>query len=369
MSDTPNIGKRRAPRSRYRRKDFKPGGLPMMTATNPLCSPDAIRIMGYDSSCCEEATLTNVNDINKWQAKWPKLWIDVDGLGNSDLLLKLGNFFSIHALTMEDIFDARHQPKIEEYENYIFLLIKHGSCEQSLDLEQISILLFKHVVITIRERPGESFKAVHERIRQGQGKIREYGSDFLACALIDATVEGYYPILSTLRHWLDDIEDSFIEKSGPDMIRRIHDVKRDLLLLHSAVWPVQELMYNLTKHTGTLIQKETYHYIRDCLDQAKQVKELAEFYRLLASDLMNTTLAFSDNKANEVMKVLTMVTAVFIPLSFIASLYGMNFDTASPYNMPELKSRYGYPIVLAVMGGVAVVILWLFKRKGWFSKR
>lgn len=341
---------------------FIPAALPGMYV------PQHVTVIGYGREGFDEATFTDVSDIAAFAERWPVVWVDVDGLGNNALSQSLAQTFGLDRLVLEDIYDTRHFPKIEEYEKYLFMILKNGLCNGSFETEQISLVLMDKFVITFQERRGDSFEQVRKRIRDGAGRIRQFGSDYLAYAVIDAVVESYYPILELMKQRLDGIEDTFIETTGVDVIRQIHDIKNDLLFLHSAIWPIHDITLMLAHDDTPIVTKATAHYLRDCQDQAKRVTDLSEFYRLIASDLMNTYLAFNDNKANEIMKVLTMVATIFIPLGFIAGLYGMNFDrSASPYNMPELGMRYGYPCVLLVMLTVACSLLVMFWRRGWFE--
>ena len=347
----------------------KPGARHALKTRDPLFSPNTMNVIGYGPSGFDEVAYTRVSDIAEFANKWPVTWVDVDGLGNSELILAIGKELGLPILLLEDVFNTNHQPKIEIYEKLIFIIFKNGIYAEAFETEQISMVLMDKMVITFQERPGDSFSQVRGRIRDGMGKMRQFGSDYLAYALMDAVVEGYYPILEALKKKLDMIEDSFITEKGTNVIRHIHDVKNDLLYLHSAVWPIRDITMALSHDDLPAVTASTHHNLRDCQDQAKQVTDLTEFYRLIASDLMNTYLAFSDHKANEVMKVLTMVATIFIPLSFLTGLYGMNWDRSSPYNMPELGYRYGYPAILGVMLFIVIGILTMFWRSGWIGKR
>ena len=348
--------------------DITPGTPAPASPCAPVYNPKAITVMGYGPGGYEEITLSHIDELEALATRWPVVWIDVDGLGNMDLTQSLAHYFDLDRLVMEDIFDTSHFPKVEEYEKYLFMIVKNGIFEEVFLTEQISIVLMEKFVITFQERPGDSFNQLRQRIRSGAGRIRKFGSDYLAYAIIDAVIESYYPILGCMKSRLDTIEDTFLQATPVNIIHQIHDIKNDLLFMHSAIWPIHNITLSLAHDDIPFITNATSHYLRDCQDQAKRVTELSEFYRMIASDLMNTYLAFSDSQANQVMKVLTLVTTIFIPLSFIASLYGMNFDhSASPYNMPELSTRYGYPIVLSVMFIIAVGIIFTFKRKGWIG--
>lgn len=326
--------------------------------------------MGYGPNGSDQVALNDISEIAAFSQKWPVVWIDIDGLGNVELAQSLATLYGLDRLVLEDIFDTGHLPKLEEYDNYLFMILKNGLFDEVFQTEQISMILMEKVVITFQERPGDSFNQVRKRIRSATGRICKFGSDYLAYAIIDAVIESYYPIMEIIKKRLDALEDNFLTSSGSEVIGQIHAIKNDLLFLHSAIWPVHNITIALAHDDLPVITTATSHFLRDCQDQAKRVTELSEFYRMIAGDLIATYLAYSDSNANQVMKLLTMVTTIFIPLSFIVGLYGMNFDrSASPYNMPELGWRYGYPIVLLSMLAIACAIMYMFKRKGWFKTR
>lgn len=348
-----------------------PGELVPLGAQNAHHSPKSVTVLGYGPTGYEERTDAGIEVITELRAKWPVVWVDVDGLGNTQLITSIGDLLGLDRLVLEDIFDTHQIPKSEEYDQYLLTVIKNGLfIDGRFQSEQIAMILTKGLLVTFQECPGDSFEQLRKRIRGAIGRVRQFGADYLLYAVVDAVIESYYPILENIKCQLDSVEELFIKADGGHVIRRIHELKYTLLLLHSAVWPVHDVLLALNHEDVACITPATTHFLRDCQDQAKRVTDLSEFYRLLASDLMNTYLAFSDNKANQIMKVLTMVSTIFIPLSFIASVYGMNFDTSvSRYNMPELKSRFGYPTVLSVMFAIACVLLVAFWRAGWLGRK
>lgn len=348
-----------------------PGALAPLAATAPHHAPKGVNVLGYGPTGYEERADAELSVIAELRAKWPVVWVDVDGLGNTQLITQIGEMLGLDRLAMEDIFDTHQVPKAEEFEHYLLAIIKNGlfTDQQHFQSEQIALVLTDGLVVTFQECPGDSFEQLRKRIRGSVGRVRQFGADYLLYAVIDAVIESYYPILENIKCQLDSVEDLFI-RADANVIRRIHELKYTLLLLHSSVWPVHDVLSALNHDDVACITPATAHFLRDCQDQAKRVTDLSEFYRLIASDLMNTYLAFSDNKANQIMKVLTMVSTIFIPLSFIAGVYGMNFDTTvSRYNMPELKSRFGYPVVLSIMFVIAMISLIAFWRAGWIGRR
>jgi magnesium transporter len=239
--------------------------------------------------------------------------------------------------------------------------------EEKLASEQISIIFGPNYVLTLQEVPGDSFDPVRERIRHGKGRIRGRGSDYLAYALIDALTDEFFPVLEHFGERVEALEDALLERPGPATLHEIHDIKRELLALRRAAWPERELLNAMMRNDSELITADTKIYLRDCYDHVVQAMDMIETYRELASGMLDVYLSSVSNRMNEVMKVLTIIATIFIPLTFIAGIYGMNFDPdRSPLNMPELRWYYGYPFSLALMAVVALALVYYFRRKGWF---
>jgi magnesium transporter len=296
--------------------------------------------------------------------------VNVIGLGSVDVIEKIGAMFELDRLSLEDILDTGHRSKVEYYDQYSYTIIKSVGTVEPFESEQHSIFLKKNVVIVFEEKAGRSFSQVRERIRRGTGRIRTSGCDYLYYALLDEVIDKYFPVLDHLNHHLGSIEDEIVatEHGVRDrhIIHQIHNVKSDLLMLHRIVWPVSDIINVIIREESPLISKTTRTYLRDCHDHSQQANELTQFYRDTATGLLNTFLAYEGHKTNEIVKVLTMISAVFIPLNFIAGVYGMNFHPGdSPFNMPELDWRYGYPFALGLMLAVALGMLVFFKKRGW----
>lgn len=364
----------RIPRPRKKRypshvHQAPPGSSPGLLTPNPQHHPTELSILGYGPDGCQEEKLTGTDGIWKYLEQWPVVWVNVIGLRDISLIEQIGTMFGLHRLVLEDILNTQHRPKIDDYDNYQFLIVKKGAYSEQFETEQVSIILKDKVVITFQEKPGNSFELVCERIRRGTGKIRHSGPDYLNYAILDTIVDGYYPILEAINHRLEIIENEIISASSTATIDKIHHAKSDLLFLHRAIWPMRDIINMLSRADNPFNTQTIQHYLRDCYDQCVQVTELTEFYRDVASGLMNTFLAYSGHKMNEIMKVLTMISAIFIPLSFIAGIYGMNFNThISPYNMPELNWIFGYPLALSLMLLIALGMLYSFRRRGWLGK-
>jgi magnesium transporter len=342
-----------------------PGAAPGELKSDPQQLPTQISVLAYGQDGYQDIPWRDVPDLESFTERWQHIWIRVVGLKSLDLIEQLGNQFHLHRLTLEDILNTEHRPKVEDYEQYLFVIVRMGRLAEQFETDQFSLILCNKVVISFEEKPSRTFDLVRDRIHKGTGRIRAYGVDYLMYSLLDAIVDSYYPVLETLNRQLESLESEIIEVGGEQTIKRIHHIKSDLLYLHRAIYPMRDIINTLAHEDRDFVQANIVHYLRDCHDQCVQVTDLTEFYRDVASGLMNTYLAYAGHRMNEIVKVLTMVSTIFIPLSFIASVYGMNFSTASPFNMPELGWKYGYPTVLLFMLIAALGMLVYFKRRGW----
>lgn len=349
-----------------------PGSAPGVLRSNPLHHPSEMYVIGYGPDGYIEQKCHSVDEINRFLSVWPAVWVDVIGLGNIELIEELGSLFNLDRLSLEDVLDTGHRPKVEYYEHYVFAILKGGMMGEQFESEQISLFLKKNVVICFEEKPGHSFEQVRERIRRGTGKIRHSGSDYLFYALLDEVVDKYFPILDKINTQLTSTEEAIMMSADgrdKDIIQQIHHAKSDLLLMHRTMWPMTDIISMIMREESPLVTKPTRTYLRDCYDHSMQANDLSQFYRDTATSLLNTFLAYEGHKTNEIIKLLTLVSSVFIPLNFIASIYGMNFDSArSPLNMPELDWYYGYPFALSLMLAVALGMVALFRRRGWTGK-
>ncbi|PMB18650.1 magnesium and cobalt transport protein CorA [Fischerella thermalis CCMEE 5205] len=299
-------------------------------------------------------------------------WVDVRGLGNEDILQRLGQVFELHPLVLEDIVNVPERPKVEDYQDQLVIIARmvipkkksHG-----FHSEQVSFVLGKHYLLTVQEEPKrDCFEAVRSRIFKNKGIICKKGPDYLTYALMDAIIDGFFPVLEKYGERIENLEDEVISQPTPKTLKKIYKVKRELLQLRRAIWPQRNLLHTLIQDENEMISHEVRVYLRDCYDHAVQVIDMVETYRELASGLMDVYLSAVSNRMNEIMKLLTVISAIFIPLTFIAGVYGMNFNTEkSPYNMPELNWYWGYPACLAVMAVIAGVLLYIFWRKGWLE--
>ncbi len=298
-------------------------------------------------------------------------WIDVQGIGHKPTFERIGQIFKIHPLALEDVVNVPQRPKSDVYQEQHVIIGRMAQIDSrgALMTEQIAIVFGKGFVLTIQEEPNaDVLEPVRDRIRKGRALMRSGGTDYLAYALLDAIIDGFYPVLETLGDRIDDVELAALAGKR-HTARQIHDIKRDLLQLRRAIWPQRELANSLIRDESHHIQGNTRLYLRDTYDHAVQVMDMVETFREIASGLMDVYLSSVSTRMNEIMKVLTIISTIFLPLTFIAGVYGMNFDTAvSPYNMPELRWKYGYFASIGLML-LSVALLFVFYwRKGWLSR-
>ncbi|MCZ4318995.1 magnesium/cobalt transporter CorA [Aequorivita viscosa] len=289
-------------------------------------------------------------------------WINVNGLSNTEDIIALGNHFELHPLIQEDIVSTNQRPKIDEYDDYLFLVFKmlHYDNEQ-LTIEHISMVMGQDYVLTLQEAEGDVFNDLRDRLENGKGRIRGAGADYLMFAILDAVVDNYFTVIEFLSNKIELLEDKlFDEKEDPNISQEIQELKKEILKIRRAVLPLREVINRLEKIETSLIEERTNKYIRDLYDHIIQVNESVEIYRDMIWGLMDMYMTTISNKMNEVMKVLTIMASIFIPLTFLAGIYGMNFD-----NMPELHYKHSYYYLLGVMVLVFFGMIWYFKRKKW----
>ena len=353
----------------YVRKRFhKPG-----TSPGTLRAPEvrkaqrvAIQVISYSPDRIEEKLLGSVEEAFPYRDAPGVTWINVSGLHDVEVLRKLGEHFGLHALALEDVLNTGQRPKLDEYEDHQFIVMKELHWTGTIESEQVSFFLGKSYVISLQETPGDCFDPVRERLRKGKGRLRRLGADYLAYALLDALVDQAFPVLEKLGERIEDLEEEVLEDPSRETIHGIREVKHSLLSLRRAAWPQREVIHAMQREESPLVKKETRIYLRDLYDHTIQIMDMIEAYRDLTAGMLDVYLSSLSNRLNEVMKVLTILATIFIPLTFVTGLYGMNFDTAiSRWNMPELGWRYGYPAVVGVMVAMVVGMLVYFRRRKW----
>lgn len=363
--------KRRRLKEKLARKSFQltpPGTAPGAVVADPNAKQTSLHVIGYSSSEVVEQPIDKLSAVSELMKRLPVTWLNVDGLGNAGLIKEVGSLYSMHRLALEDVLHVHQRPKMEIYDDHHFIVARMASFKERLETEQFSIFVGTNYIVTFQEAGGDCLDPVRQRIRSDRGKIRSANSDYLAYAILDAVIDGYFPVLEALGERMDELEDEIIENPQPDTIARIHDIKRDMLSLRRSVWPLREVINTLIRDPHPLVKEETRFYLRDCYDHIVRIIDLVETYRELAADLMDLYLSILGNRTNEIMRVLTIISTIFIPLTFIVGVYGMNFDPqTSPWNMPELTWQYGYPFVWSMMLTIVVGLLLYFRNKGWLS--
>jgi len=322
-----------------------------------------ITYIDYDEQSFQEKQVSNIEECLKLKDTPTVSWINIDGLHDIELLEKLGRGFELHPLILEDILSTGQRPKFEDYEKYIFIVLKMLSFSeetQSVEAEQVSLILGPNYVISFQERIGDVFEHVRDRIRNAKGRIRKMGADYLAYTLLDATVDNYFVILERLGEKIESMEEEVVSDPTEKTIRQIHSLKREMISLRKSVWPLRELIGGLQKSESSLIKETTDVYLRDVYDHTIQIIDTIESFRDMVSGMLDIYLSSISNKMNAVMKVLTIIATLFIPLTFVAGIYGMNFKY-----MPELEWRWGYAAALLVMLVIAAIMLIYFRRKKW----
>ena len=322
-----------------------------------------IRIIDYDETNLQEREAKTIEECFPFKEEPTTTWINIDGLHEVDIIEKLGKQFDIHPLILEDILHTGQRPKIENLESYIYIVLKmlfYDEKEEEIKEEQLSLLLGSNYVISFQEIVGDVFKHVRERIRGGKMRIRKRKADYLTYALIDAVVDNYFIILEKLGDKIEALESELLEDPKPETVQSIYSLKRKLISLRKSIWPLREVVNSFEKEDSSLIQESTSPYLRDVHDHTIQVIDTIETFRDMVSGMLDIYLSSVSNRMNEVMKVLTIIATIFIPLTFIAGIYGMNFEF-----MPELKWHWSYPVVWVVMILIIVFMITYFRRKKW----
>jgi len=313
-----------------------------------------------------DLAVEDVDAVRELRKRHAVVWLNVDGLGDAATVQRVGEVFGLHNLALEDVLNVGQRPKVEDYSDHIFLVTRMPRPDTTAETEQVTLFVGKGFLVTFQETPGDCLESVRERIRQGRPRLREGGADYLAYAVLDTIVDSYFPLLGEVGDQLEALEARILSDPEPEVISRLHDLKRDLTAIRRVILPIRESLTALVRDESPLVSDSTRLYFRDCLDHSFQLIELVESNRDIASGLLDLHLTMMSNRMNEVMKVLTIIATIFIPLGFIAGLYGMNFDpSVSRWNMPELSWKFGYFFALGVMATVAAAMVMYFRRRKW----
>ena len=352
--------------ARFIKKSSKSSGLPpgaLVHIGEKKTEKIKITVIDYSSTKFQEKEVKKVEDCFSFKRRPTVTWINVDGLHQIDVIEKLGNCFEIHPLVLEDVLNTDQRPKMEDFEKYFFIVLKMLYTDEKtheIHSEQVSLVIGNNFVISFQESIGDVFDAVRDRIRNSKGRIRKMGADYLAYALIDAIVDNYFVVLEKIGEKIEGIENEIVADPTPEKLQIIHNLKREMIYLRKSVWPLREVISGLQRGESRLIKKSTHIYLRDLYDHTIQVIDTIETYRDMTSSMLDIYMSSISNKMNEVMKVLTIFAAIFIPLTFIVGVYGMNFQ-----HMPELSLPWAYPAVWTVLIIVGISLFGYFKHKKW----
>lgn len=319
----------------------------------------------YSHDNVHETILDDKRDMSEFKVCDGISWFQIYGVHDVELLSLLGNSFDIHPLILADIANTEHNPKMDIFDHQIFIELKrmiYNPTSRAIDSEQCSLLLGKNYVMSFLEREDDVFEPIIQRIKSGKQKIRSASSGFLVYSLIDIIVDDYYSILEQIGEDIEDLEDNIIEKPSIKDLEQIHSIKHSLIYLRKAVWPLREVVKKFDVEAADFYDKSDYIYLRDLYDHIIQIIDTVETQREILAQILDIYLSSVSNKLNQIMKVLTIISTIFIPLTFISSIYGMNFKF-----MPELEWQWSYPILMVLMLSLGVIMLFMFKRRGWFG--
>jgi magnesium transporter len=352
--------------TRFIKKTSKKVGLPPGTIVHvgeKKTEKVIISLIDYDENHFQERTIEDIEEAFPLKDEATVTWINVSGVHEVDLIEKIGKHFENHPLKKEDTVNTAQRPKMEDFDHYVYVVMKMLYLDKEQDAvhsEQVSLILGPTFLMSFQEQPGDVFDALRERIRKGKGRIRKAGCDYLAYALMDALVDNYFVILEHFGEKMELLEEDLIENPTPEILESIHNMKQEMILLRKRIWPLREVVGSLTRGDSPLVRESTGVYLRDVYDHTIQVIDTIESFRDVLGGMLDIYLSTVSNKMNEVMKVLTIIATIFIPLTFLAGIYGMNFKY-----IPELEWRWGYFAAWGVMIATFVLLMFYFRRKKW----
>ncbi len=357
------------------RKDYfheQPGSLPGTLNIAADATLPEIELIDYKDTDYVHEKIATPEDLIPYLDSASVSWVDVQGLGSEDILQRIGTIFNLHPLVLEDIVNVPQRPKVEDYDDHLVIITQMVlplSNQSGFHKEQVSFVLGKQYLLTVQEEAQyDCFNQVRSRICNNKGILRKHKADYLAYTLIDAIVDGFFPVLEAYGELIEELEEEVVANPTRKTLEKIYRIRRELLSLRRAIWPQRDAINALIRDDSDLICEHVRVYLRDCYDHAVQVMDMVETYRELTSGLMDVYLSAVSNRMNEIMKLLTVISSIFIPLTFIAGIYGMNFNTeTSPWNMPELNWDFGYLGCLAFMAAIAGGLIFFFWRRGWFE--
>lgn len=348
------------------KKRSKKAGLPpgsLVHIGEKKAETPKITIIDYDETHFQEKEVKTIDECFIFKDKPTVTWINIDGLHQVEILEKLGECYGLHPLVLEDILNTDQRPKMEDYGEYIYIVLKmldYNDKSNEIESEQMSLILGPNFVFSFQEREGDTFNPIRERIRNSKGRIRKMGADYLAYTLLDSIVDNYFIILEKLGEKIEFLEEKLVTRPTPETLQVIHYLKREMIFLRRAVWPLREVVNGLERGESSLVKESTRVYLRDVYDHTIQAIDTIETYRDMVSGMLDIYLSSVSNRLNSVMKVLTIIATIFMPLTFLAGVYGMNFKY-----MPELEWRWGYPLVWFIMAGIGISMLIYFRKRKW----
>ncbi|GCL56351.1 cation transporter [Microcystis aeruginosa NIES-3806] len=344
----------------------EPGSEPGTLIIEPDAKPSRIILIDYDEDNAVRKVDITPNACAPYIGTNTVSWMDIQGLGSETVLKQVGEIFNLHPLLLEDVVNVPQRPKLEDYNNQLLVIsqmVRLKEDESGFDTEQVSFVLGKRYLLSFQEEElQDCFEIVRDRIRTSQGRVRKSGADYLTYLLLDTIIDGYFPVVEHYEDRIEALEDMIISNPDRETMQEIYDVRRELLALRRLIWPMRNVLHLLMRDHHGIVSDEVQIYFRDSYDHVIQILEIIEAYRELAASLMDVYMSTMGNKLNEIMKFLTVISTIFIPLTFIVGVYGMNFE-----NMPELKGEWSYFLVWLVMLAVAGGLIFYFWRKGWFK--
>ncbi len=360
---TQRVAKRRAA---AKRSTPRVGSVPGQLIIREGALAPKISYFGYGAGELVEEAEISLERLGELLETDRKHWINVEGLGDAEILHGLQEMLTLHPLALEDAVHTFQRAKAEAYDNDLFLIARMPQGNLSTTSEQTAFFVRPELLLTLQEQYGDCWDPVRDRVRNPDSRIRRSGGHYLAYALLDALIDSYFPVLTHYEDLLDELEEQVLKRTDEEVLQHIHKARRDLLKLYRTIMPHTQLFLEISRVDGPVsFPKEVQVFLRDALDHTTRLVDMVETDREFASSLVELHISYTGYRANEVMKVLTIIATIFIPLSFIAGLYGMNFDTNSPFNMPELSWEFGYFVALGLMAATAGGLLWFFRRKGW----
>lgn len=357
---------RRSGKPQKPRRSAKIGLPPGTVQTDPAAHPTKIRAICYNADSFEEFDHIRPSQIAGLKEKWANIWIDVAGLGSAKTISDLGHALKLHPLALEDSVHVHQRAKADDYGDHLFVVSRMCNPNERHVTEQCTLFLLAGILITFQERDGDSWGPIRDRLRLGRGPLRTLAVDYLAYLLLDAMIDSFFPALEAIGDQLDEYDERLASNDLTQNFQQLHDIRHELLSLRRAIRPHRDMVNELVRDDCQFIHQETRVFLRDCYDHVIQLLDMVESYRELTADLREFQMSLVSNRMNEIMKVLTVLSTLFMPMSFIAGLYGMNFNTASPWNMPELNWYWGYPFSLLLMFASILAMLVFFRRRGWF---